>query len=78
MRTRHGKEVLITQSGEEELDLRMRNALHLLETSGATTKSNKPRCLGVARQAAGRSDEMRGASFSFFRLSFARTIQRRH
>jgi hypothetical protein len=41
MRTRRGKEVLITQSGEEELDLRMRNALHLLETSGATTKSNK-------------------------------------
>jgi hypothetical protein len=35
------KEVLITQSGEEELELRMRNALHLPETSRATTKSNK-------------------------------------
>jgi hypothetical protein len=41
MRPRHGKEVLITQSGEGELELRMRDALHLSETSGATTKSNK-------------------------------------
>jgi excisionase family DNA binding protein len=35
------KEVLITLSGEEELELRMRDALHLPETSRATTKSNK-------------------------------------
>jgi len=54
----------------------MRYTLHLPETSTATTQSNKTVDLGVARQAAGRSDEMRGASFSFFRLSFAGADQR--
>jgi hypothetical protein len=36
-----GKEVLITQSGEGELELRMRDALHLPETSTTASKSKK-------------------------------------
>ena len=41
MRPRHGKEVLISQSGEGELALRMKDVLHLPETSTTASKSKK-------------------------------------